>query len=72
RLRSRGRSVGWLVEEEFNSFGMMRWTSSRVNERSFCGTRETNEAGESITLIPEAAAGSPVVELAQQAGWIQE
>jgi hypothetical protein len=27
---------------------------------------------EFIALICEAAAGSPVVELAQQAGWIQE
>jgi hypothetical protein len=43
-----------------------------VNERSFLGPGNRMRRRESITLIPEAAAGSPVVELAQPAGWIQE
>jgi hypothetical protein len=38
-----GVSAGWSRKNSI-AFGMMRWTSSRVNERSFCGTRETNEA----------------------------
>src|SRR6476660_1278693 len=38
-----GMSAGWSRKNSI-AFGMMRWTSSRVNERSFCRTRESNEA----------------------------
>jgi hypothetical protein len=39
RLRSRGRNVGWAVEEEFNSLWYDAVDEQRVNERSFCRKR---------------------------------